>query len=93
MNQMSPNEIIHEYHDAEHSYRMAIAKAISRDEMVALPRDVREARAALEVELEAQRLVDSRSAYDAMKADREERWIAAHEDMYGVRRLAAGGKS
>jgi hypothetical protein len=94
---MTPNEIIREFYDADHAYRMAIAKAISRDEWVALPQDVREARAALEVEVEAQRLVDTRSAYEVMKADREERWIASHEDMYGVRRLATdlatGGKS
>jgi hypothetical protein len=81
----SVQDIIREHVDAEFAYRMAFARATARDDLATLPRDVRQARAALETEAEHRRLADARVAAETVRADLEERWIASHEDMYGLR--------
>jgi hypothetical protein len=80
------SDVIREYNEAEYAYRKALATAGSRDELVALPADVRASRAGLEAEPEAKRFLEAKIAYEKMQRDREERWIAAHEDMYNLRR-------
>lgn len=78
------DDIVREYYEADSAYRLAVARAMARDEWMALPPDVREARAVLEVQVEQKRFSEAKIAFEQERADRHERWIAAHEDIYGV---------
>lgn len=84
----SHDRAVREYREADHAFGMAMARVISRDDMLALPKDVRDCRALLECEAEAERRAEALTVFEQARAALEERWIAAHEDMYGVRRLA-----
>jgi hypothetical protein len=76
---MSDAKIIREYRETEQAMRLAVAEARAKDEYVALPADVREARAALECREEIERHNEAAIAFDQMSAEKHERWIAAHE--------------
>jgi hypothetical protein len=73
-------ETIREYHDATLDAKIAMAETIAaHPEWESLPVDVRTAKACLECRDALARQHRAVSAYEQMKADREERWIAAHE--------------
>jgi hypothetical protein len=88
----TPEQVIRNFHEADRAFRLKFAAVVARDEFVALPQDVREARAMVECEAEATARAEAHTEFDIMARDREERWIAAHEDMYGIRRAAAAGR-
>lgn len=78
-------EITREYHEARFAYETKFAEAAGKDEYVALPVDVRQARVALECVSEAERLREAAIALDNCKAEKEERWISAHEYLKALR--------
>jgi hypothetical protein len=82
-------DVIREYHEAHYAYKIRLAEELDKLEHVRDP-GVRRARAELAVPSELNdRLREAVIAVDAMNHDHEERWIAAHEDMYGLRRGSA----
>jgi hypothetical protein len=83
-------EAVQEYHEAQHEAGVGRARALAEHpEWESLPRDVREARVVVACEDLLVRARDASIAVDLVRAEREERWIAAHEDMYGVKSLRA----
>jgi hypothetical protein len=83
-------EAVQEYHEAQHEVGVSRARALAaHPEWESLPSDVRDAKVVLECEGPLARARDASIAVDIMRAERDERWIAAHEDMYGVKSLRA----
>lgn len=77
----TPEQIIREFHEAGFALKQKMAQVASRDEFVSLPSDVREARVALECAEESKRAHEAAIALDTMRQERDERWVAAHEEL------------
>lgn len=78
------DEIIREYHEAAYGVKSCLVRELEKLDHVR-DRDVRNAKANLAVPEELhKRLLAATIAFDQLKAGREERWIAAHEDKYSL---------
>jgi hypothetical protein len=83
-------EAMQEYHEAQHEVGVGRARALAEHpEWESLPSDVRDAKVVLECEDALARVRDASIAVDIMRTEQHERWIAAHEDIYGTKALRA----
>lgn len=87
---LDDDAVIREYFESDQAAKLALAEARSKDEYLALPQDVREAKAALDSQEQLTRHRNAVVAFDQMKERKNERWIAAHEALSFYRSVEVG---